>query len=215
MADSLIFSWAHLISYVRCWFSWTNWFIFLLIVSFSESIWVIRPLYSLSYCRALDCCALESLIFSCAPLTSSPKPEFSCINFCIFFFNISDYWSLDESLSLYSFNYLTIFWFCEAESLRFYWTPLISLSIPVFSLTNLPILSWRAFIVPFIPFISWTWLLSCEISLFLLSNTPFSLSISWESKAILFSYSDTFLLTYPNCWSLLWSSSISLQAIFN
>ena len=132
MAESLIFSCAHLISYVRCWFSWIIWFIFLFTLSLSDPISYSLPLYSFNYWSALFCLTAESLILYWPLLTSSPKPAFSCINFWIFFFNIYASWSFDESLSLYSFNYLTTFWFCDADNLRFYWAPLISLSIPEF-----------------------------------------------------------------------------------
>lgn len=54
------------------------------------------------------------------------------------------------------------------------------------------------------------------ISLFFLSITPFNLSSSCDNKAILFSYSENFLLVSPpNYWNFLLSYSYSLQVILS
>ncbi len=52
-------------------------------------------------------------------------------------------------------------------------------------------------------------------SMFFFSITPFSLSIYWERTDNFFSVSVKRWLTLPRSLSLLWSSSFSLQVIFN
>lgn len=210
LADNLKLSWAVLTSSPKLTFSLVKFLIFCLYVSVSSLFLMIWFLYSANSLFNLACWLAESLRLSWAPSNYLFKDIFSADSLLILFLRFSFSWLFCSILCLYSLISLCIFAFWFADNLKPYWAFLISSYIDVFSLTSLDILSWRVPIDLFISSISWSFLFKLLTYWVFWFNCWVSLSISWERRAILFSYSINLLLRSPDSAVLFFKSSFSL-----